>query len=187
MRMNRGFEVRGMSSPGRFAPPAQPLERDYSPYRVLHVRCDSLGRFVSFKGHSFSVRPTQTARFATGKLHYEKPLKRIRLNKKGWAGLGRAERDARGLTMRERVPQVPNEIVCCEKCGMWVHQSCYAIKDIPEGEWLCWPCREHLDPDAIKCALCPVRKGAFKKTTCGQWCHMVCAHWMPEISVLVRV
>lgn len=82
--------------------------------------------------------------------------------------------------------KVPNEIVCCEKCGMWVHQSCYSIKTIPEGEWLCWPCRDQLDPDAIKCAVCPVRKGAFKKTTCGQWCHMVCAHWMPEISVLVR-
>lgn len=83
--------------------------------------------------------------------------------------------------------KVPNEIVCCEKCGMWVHQSCYSIKTIPEGEWLCWPCRDQLDPDAIKCAVCPVRKGAFKKTTCGQWCHMVCAHWMPEISVLVRL
>lgn len=80
--------------------------------------------------------------------------------------------------------QVPNEIVNCEKCGLWVHQQCYAIKEIPEGEWLCWPCKADLDPDAIKCAICPVRRGAFKKSTCGNWVHVVCAHWMPEVTVL---
>ena len=31
--------------------------------------------------------------------------------------------------------------------------------------------------DATKCALCPVKRGAFKKSKDGEWCHVVCAMW----------
>ena len=30
------------------------------------------------------------------------------------------------------------------------------------------------------CELCPVVGGAMKATTCGKWCHMICALWCPD-------
>lgn len=33
---------------------------------------------------------------------------------------------------------------------------------------------------APACALCPVPGGLMKRTTCGRWCHLVCALWTPE-------
>ena len=95
----------------------------------------------------------------------------------------------------------PNQILFCDMCDLAVHQRCYGISKIPEGEWLCWPCREHEQEclrkgmpktqirkprwqggdftavDATKCALCPVKRGAFKKSKDGEWCHVVCAVW----------
>eukprot|EP00854_Cymbomonas_tetramitiformis_P027354 gene27354-33696_t len=65
--------------------------------------------------------------------------------------------------------EAPNQMVYCERCGLWVHQGCYSIAEIPEAEWYCWPCRQQLhDPslpvlDDIECVLCPVRRGAFKR------------------------
>ena len=35
----------------------------------------------------------------------------------------------------------------------------------------------------VSCVLCPVQLGAFKQCADGRWCHVVCAQWMPEISV----
>lgn len=34
-----------------------------------------------------------------------------------------------------------NEMVFCDRCNICVHQACYGITEIPEGEWLCSPCR----------------------------------------------
>jgi hypothetical protein len=33
-----------------------------------------------------------------------------------------------------------NPVVFCERCNVPVHQHCYGIGQVPEGEWLCWPC-----------------------------------------------
>lgn len=35
----------------------------------------------------------------------------------------------------------------------------------------------------VSCVLCPVQLGAFKQCQDGRWCHVVCAQWMPEITV----
>eukprot|EP00892_Ulva_mutabilis_P011925 jgi/Ulvmu1/9104/UM005_0199.1 len=106
-----------------------------------------------------------------------------------------------------------NQIVFCDRCNVPVHQQCYGLGEIPAGEWLCWPCKLHerglreqgMPQDKIRpprfkqegspdysggskdvtCALCPVKRGIFKKTACNsRWVHLVCAHWQtPEVSV----
>lgn len=110
--------------------------------------------------------------------------------------------------------EAPNQIVFCERCDIAVHQKCYGISRVPDGEWLCWPCRFYEDrlkragkrphevraprwqqttsPDGggkadvaafeeTTCALCPVRRGAFKRTLKGEWAHVVCAMWHSEV------
>ena len=103
----------------------------------------------------------------------------------------------------------PNMIIFCDRCDVAVHQKCYDVKDVPQHEWLCWPCKEyedlerakgksqeeirplHMLPEQrkklpggskdIKCLLCPLKYGAFRRTTDGAaWVHQTCAMWHPE-------
>ena len=83
--------------------------------------------------------------------------------------------------------EAPNEILFCERCEVAVHQDCYGVAEVPEGDWLCWPChvaeaneverglppsrpprwlREAGDGSLYdprpSCCLCPVKRGALR-------------------------
>lgn len=95
-----------------------------------------------------------------------------------------------------------NEMVFCDHCNICVHQACYGIIEIPEGDWLCSPCKDMQckysccscfcfpqlklfivsgSKKKAVCVFCCNVGGALKPTTKpNQWAHVSCAHWIPE-------
>ena len=79
-----------------------------------------------------------------------------------------------------------DEIVFCSGCDICVHQSCYGIKEVPEGDWYCDGClykrKYPKRADKVVCKLCPSRTGVLKRTEDGMWGHAACCVWIPEIQ-----
>ncbi|CCE79605.1 Piso0_001682 [Millerozyma farinosa CBS 7064] len=73
-----------------------------------------------------------------------------------------------------------NAIVFCDGCDIAVHQECYGIAFIPEGQWLCRKCMINKDRET-SCVFCPSRTGAFKQMDNSLWSHVVCALWIHEL------
>lgn len=74
-------------------------------------------------------------------------------------------------------------LVYCEKCNIPVHQSCYGIDTVPEGEWMCSVCKNNLCPTHVTCAICLKSGGAMHQTADHQWVHLICVFYTPELSL----
>lgn len=92
-----------------------------------------------------------------------------------------------------------NAIVFCDGCNLAVHQECYGVPFIPEGQWMCRKCQlcgrgvpvglillpssEANSNRFQTCIFCPNTDGAFKQTNSSKWAHLLCAMWIPEVSL----
>eukprot|EP01122_Echinamoeba_exundans_P009377 TRINITY_DN3305_c0_g2_i1.p1 TRINITY_DN3305_c0_g2~~TRINITY_DN3305_c0_g2_i1.p1 ORF type:complete len:1258 (-),score=304.88 TRINITY_DN3305_c0_g2_i1:41-3814(-) len=88
-----------------------------------------------------------------------------------------------------------NQILFCDGCNVAVHQNCYGVRLIPEGEWHCNRCQ---DADksgksltdaltSVLCEFCGRPGGAMKRTTKpNEWAHVQCALWLPETELDVH-
>lgn len=84
-----------------------------------------------------------------------------------------------------------NPLIYCdgENCEVAVHQGCYGIQEVPDGEWFCAKCTNAtlMMPGSINeatycCQLCPFDYGALKKTDQKDgWAHVICALYIPEV------
>nr|POE77582.1 isoform 2 of peregrin [Quercus suber] len=75
-----------------------------------------------------------------------------------------------------------NAIIFCDGCDLAVHQECYGVPFIPEGQWFCRKCKE-IGRGTPTCIFCPNVDGAFKQTSTRRWSHLLCSIWIPEVTI----
>jgi hypothetical protein len=91
-----------------------------------------------------------------------------------------------------------NQILFCDICNVAVHQDCYGVRLVPEGQWLCswcsWKALKKAESSTSECVLCPSKGGALKpvvevdsKETVGRkgtkFAHLFCSQWVPETFI----
>lgn len=74
-------------------------------------------------------------------------------------------------------------LVFCDRCNLAVHQGCYGVSKLPEGEWLCSVCRQGRLPQETRCCLCLHEGGAMHRTIDGRFIHLICVYYTPELSL----
>jgi hypothetical protein len=92
-----------------------------------------------------------------------------------------------------------NRIVNCSNCKVSVHQKCYGLHVVPDGQWLCAWCtylesnKDSSSTQSTPCVLCPKEKGALKPVKVEptetadvnnlKFAHLFCSLWAPEVFV----
>ncbi|KAF9116337.1 Protein Jade-1 [Mortierella sp. AM989] len=69
------------------------------------------------------------------------------------------------------------------RCDIPVHQKCYGVKVVPEGNWYCQRCEDRITVNNTPCCCCPQKSGAFKRSTIpNQYIHVACARLHPDLD-----
>ena len=76
-----------------------------------------------------------------------------------------------------------DQLVFCEHCNLAVHQSCYGIATLPEGDWMCSVCLHGKSPNNTYCYICNKSGGAMRCTEDGIFVHLICVFYTPELSL----
>ncbi|KAL5212227.1 hypothetical protein ABZP36_023074 [Zizania latifolia] len=100
--------------------------------------------------------------------------------------------------------RVSDTMLCCNGCKVSVHQKCYGLHVVPDGQWLCTWCKylestvgllkKDVDSSlSMPCVLCPKEKGVLKpvkgeagRTVHGgnlKFVHLFCTLWTPGALV----